>query len=63
MAYVYLAVPHPGAGDAAVDLRLAAIEYEEQIEIERGKRCSCCGGRGYIAVEADDGVATQPELW
>ena len=63
MAYIYVAVPRPGAGDAAIELHLAATEYEEQIEIERGKRCSCCGGRGYIAAEADDGAATQPELW
>jgi hypothetical protein len=63
MAYIYVAVPRPGAGDAAVELHLAATEYEEQIEIERGKRCWCCGGRGYIAAEADDGAATQPELW
>ena len=63
MAYIYVAVPRPGAGDAAIELHLAATEYEEQIEIERGKRCSCCGGRGYIAAEADDGAATQQELW
>jgi len=63
MAYIYVAVPRPGAGDAAIELHLAATEYEEQIEIERGKRCSCCGGRGYIAAEADDGAVSQPELW
>ncbi len=63
MAYVYVAVPRPGAGDAALALHLSAIEYEEQIEIERGQRCPHCGGRGYIEVAPDDGAAIQPELW
>jgi hypothetical protein len=63
MAYIYVAVPRPGAGDAALELHLAATEYEEQIEIERGQRCPHCGGRGYIEAAPDDGAATQPELW
>jgi hypothetical protein len=63
MAYIYIAVPPRGARDTAGALHRAAIEYEEQIEIERGQRCPHCGGRGYIELEPDDGVAIQPELW
>ena len=61
MAYIYDAV-NDGAAIA-----IAAVEYRQQISIERGQLCPTCRGRGYIrhGVAEHDAPehAVQPELW
>ncbi len=57
MAYVYRATPMDGAARA-----VAAVEYRQQVELERGQVCPTCGGRGYIRHEVAE-HAVQPKLW
>jgi hypothetical protein len=61
MAYIYDAVSDGAA------VAIAAVEYQQQITLERGQLCPTCRGRGYIRhdVAEHDGPerAIQPELW
>ena len=61
MAYIYDAVSDGAA------VAIAAVEYQQQITLERGQLCPTCRGRGYIRhdVAEHDGPerAVQPELW
>jgi hypothetical protein len=57
MAYVYQATPMDGAARA-----VAAVEYRQQVELERGQQCPTCRGRGYIRHEVAE-HAVQPKLW
>ena len=61
MAYIYDAVSDGAA------IAIAAVEYQQQITLERGQLCPTCRGRGYIRTDVahhdDRGQATQPELW
>ena len=61
MAYIYDAVSDGAA------VAIAAVEYQQQIGIERGQLCPTCRGRGYIRSDVTEhdgpGQAAQPELW
>ena len=60
LAYVYI------AQESAGNRYQAALEYEEQIRLERGEKCPACGGTGYLKqaqASLEDDPIVQKTLW